>query len=287
MSRGHRRAPRRSSLRRIALVAAPLATCGLIGAGIALTEPVPEATVWPQASGSLLDAAIGLDGRDARLSRDAERAAEPPSPKSPAGAEGTEAASLPAVKRRLWTTAALDLRLKPREAALVRGEFPELRRIAVTGARARGYAQVIVKGQVRWVTAGYLAARKPEAPAALPIAGSPCPGTSSVESGLTANAIAVYRAVCNKFPQITSYGGYSAHGEHSSGRAVDVMTSDAALGDAIAEFLRAHAAELHLYDIIWRQRIWTQERGGEGWRAMSDRGSATANHYDHVHVSTY
>ena len=33
--------------------------------------------------------------------------------------------------------------------------------------------------------------------------------------------------------------------------------------------------------------IWSVERGGEGWRGMSDRGSTTANHYDHVHVTTY
>jgi len=25
----------------------------------------------------------------------------------------------------------------------------------------------------------------------------------------------------------------------------------------------------------------------EGWRLMPDRGSTTANHYDHVHVSVY
>ena len=65
------------------------------------------------------------------------------------------------------------------------------------------------------------------------------------------------------------------------------MTSDVALGTAIAEFLRANAAELNLYNVIWRQRIFTQERGGEGWRSMPSRGSATANHYDHVHVSVY
>ena len=65
------------------------------------------------------------------------------------------------------------------------------------------------------------------------------------------------------------------------------MVTDVGLGTAIAEFLRAHASELHLYDVIWRQHIWTPERGGEGWRYMSSRGSATANHYDHVHVSTY
>jgi hypothetical protein len=27
-------------------------------------------------------------------------------------------------------------------------------------------------------------------------------------------------------------------------------------------------------------------RASEGWRYMEDRGSTTANHYDHVHVST-
>ena len=65
----------------------------------------------------------------------------------------------------------------------------------------------------------------------------------------------VYRSVCHAFPQITSYGGWDNHGEHSSGRALDIMTSDVALGTAIAEFLRSHAAELHLYDILWRQDL--------------------------------
>jgi hypothetical protein len=59
------------------------------------------------------------------------------------------------------------------------------------------------------------------------------------------------------------------------------------LGWQVAEFLRAHAAEFNLYDVIYAQRIFTQERASEGWRAMSDRGSTTANHYDHVHVAVY
>jgi hypothetical protein len=93
--------------------------------------------------------------------------------------------------------------------------------------------------------------------------------------------------VCHAFPQITSYGGWDAHGEHASGRALDIMTSDVTLGTAIAEFLQTHSSELNLYDIIWRQHIWTPVRSGEGWRYMPSRGSATADHYDHVHVSTY
>ena len=50
---------------------------------------------------------------------------------------------------------------------------------------------------------------------------------------------------------------------------------------------RANYAALGIEYIIYSQRIWSVERGGEGWRAMSDRGSATANHYDHVHVTVY
>jgi hypothetical protein len=64
------------------------------------------------------------------------------------------------------------------------------------------------------------------------------------------------------------------------------MTSDKALGDQIAAYLQEHASELNLYDVIWYDRIWTPERASEGWRAYGDHGSATANHMDHVHVST-
>ena len=62
------------------------------------------------------------------------------------------------------------------------------------------------------------------------------------------------------------------------------MVSDSSTGQRLADYLYAHHAELDLFDIIWSQRIWTIERSGEGFRSMSDRGSATANHFDHVHI---
>jgi hypothetical protein len=105
--------------------------------------------------------------------------------------------------------------------------------------------------------------------------------------GLTANAVALYRAVCAAFPALSSYGGYDPHGEHADGRAIDFMVTDSSLGQAVADWVRANAAALHVYDVIWSQHIWTPERSSEGWRYMSDRGSATANHYDHVHVAVY
>jgi hypothetical protein len=97
--------------------------------------------------------------------------------------------------------------------------------------------------------------------------------------------VRMFRAVCNAFPELSTYGGYDAHGEHSSGRAVDFMVSDPALGQAVADWARAHASELDLFDVLWSQQIWTPVRSSEGWRSMPDRGSATANHFDHVHIS--
>jgi len=97
--------------------------------------------------------------------------------------------------------------------------------------------------------------------------------------------VRLFRGVCNAFPALSTYGGYDGHGEHSSGRAIDFMISDASLGQAVADWARAHASELNLFDVIWSQHIWTPVRSSEGWRSMSDRGSSTANHYDHVHIS--
>ena len=59
--------------------------------------------------------------------------------------------------------------------------------------------------------------------------------------------------------------------------------SDAGLGDAIAQYHIAHWDELGVEYIIWQQRYL--DSPGGGWSAMEDRGSTTANHYDHVHVN--
>jgi hypothetical protein len=73
-------------------------------------------------------------------------------------------------------------------------------------------------------------------------------------------------------PRSTSY--------HPSGRALDFMVGRAT-GDAIADYALANRARLGVIEVIWRQRI----NFGSGWRPMENRGSATANHFDHVHLS--
>jgi len=188
---------------------------------------------------------------------------------------------------RLWTTAPLNLWTSSSGSAVRVGLVAASRKVLVTGRRAGERAEIVVGGKSRWVTDAYLSEHKPvETPADPGLSMAPCPDPS-VENGLTSSAVSVYRSVCHAFPQITTYGGWDAHGEHASGRAIDIMTSDVALGTAIAEFLQAHASELHVYDILWRQRIWTPVRAAEGWRTFPSRGSATADHYDHVHVSVY
>jgi hypothetical protein len=214
----------------------------------------------------------------------------------------------PAVKDHLFRTANLNLWPAAAEKGKPLKVLQKGGKVAVTGVRRAGFAQILYDGQVRWVNADYLAhtmpvAPKPASPPAAPTPGSsasasgssastgggvtsaPCPDGSGTESGLTSSAVRLFRSACNAFPAFTSYGGWDAHGEHSSGKAIDFMTSDPALGQALADWARAHASELDLYDIIWQQHIWTPARSGEGWRAMPDRGSATANHFDHVHIS--
>ena len=73
-------------------------------------------------------------------------------------------------------------------------------------------------------------------------------------------------------------------GGHPSGLALDYMVmSNAALGDAIVEYHRAHWDELGVDYLIWQQRMLSSPGGS--WKAMENRGSATANHLDHVHVN--
>jgi hypothetical protein len=273
---------------RAALVAAPialLATGSAVTLGVLSSDPVASLPIAQEAA-----SIAGAAARAETTSRDESRLDSRKDRKAfEAVVERNKkvVATRSAVRKadnHLWTTEALNLWSGSGEHADKSGELKASKKVLVTGRQASGRVEVVVDGESRWVSEGYLSDEKPIA-AAAGLSMAPCPDPG-VESGLTDDAVYVYRSVCHAFPQITSYGGWDAHGEHSSGRALDIMTSDVELGSAIAEFLQSHASELNLYDILWRQQIWTPVRAGEGWRGMSSRGSATANHYDHVHVAT-
>ena len=100
--------------------------------------------------------------------------------------------------------------------------------------------------------------------------------------GLIPTAARLCSAVDSVF-HLGSIGGYRANGgEHSTGQAVDFMISSSSQGDAIAAWVQSHVGEFNVEYVIWRQRYWTP---GGSWELMEDRGSPTANHMDHVHVT--
>ncbi|HET8561208.1 MAG TPA: SH3 domain-containing protein [Marmoricola sp.] len=274
--------PRRRA--RLALLAAPLLTLGAVGAGVAATDaPAPERvpaadTSWAQAS---LSRPVAVASREARISRSSgDRVAE-------AGVVGRLHRAAPLeVTGHKWATVDLNVWLSADPGSRVVGLVNAGDKVAVTGRVLHGFAEISDHGDSRFVHVAYLSDHKPAPePAQMGLASTPCPGTESVVNGLVPAAIRAYEAVCHNFPQVTTYGGYSPRGEHANGHAVDAMISDPAVGYRIAEFLQAHAAELDIYDIIYRQHIWTPVRASEGWRLMPDRGSPTANHYDHVHFA--
>lgn len=105
--------------------------------------------------------------------------------------------------------------------------------------------------------------------------------------GLSEDAGRVFETVCALFPEIKVYGGFRAGDQdHGTGNAIDCMVyDDTATGDALAQWLIEHADELPIKYVIWQQRIWQNVDGLRMWVGMEDRGSPTANHYDHVHIS--
>ncbi|MBX5486344.1 hypothetical protein [Mycolicibacterium hassiacum] len=131
--------------------------------------------------------------------------------------------------------------------------------------------------------------------AAAPVARPIVPATLSPgvaeEDGLQVDTIRVARAVSAEFPEILSIGGVRSDPLkwHPHGLAIDVMIPGArsaagiALGDSVLHYVMANAERFGVHHVIWRQTIYKPDGSA---RRMADRGSDTANHYDHVHVAT-
>ena len=153
--------------------------------------------------------------------------------------------------------------------------------VAITGKTHGRWAEIMHNGLPRWVMAQ-------DVVKVMPLGTLPCASGSGMEAGLQPDTIKVHRAVCALFPQVTRYLGTGGGGEHRTGRAVDIMVyGDTGVGNEIAAFAQKNWRALGISQVIWQQHIWTVQRAGDGWRPMPDRGSATANHLNHVHVTTF
>ncbi|MFV0428707.1 MAG: SH3 domain-containing protein [Arachnia sp.] len=219
----------------------------------------------------------GVDASPVETAADTEVGTQPTVESTPAE---------PLSARTQYVTTGLRLRAGPGTDAVILGTLALGTPVTSIGEAANGWQQVTVEDRQGFVSADYLSDTAPATPPPAPASSSypACRTGSAVESGLTARAITLHRAVCSTFSTPVGYGGYRAgSGEHGTGRAVDIMVSGAN-GREIAAWLRANAGTLGVIEIIYEQKIWTLQRSGEGWRAMANRGSATANHYDHIHV---
>jgi hypothetical protein len=210
-----------------------------------------------------------------------------------------KAVALPAQLRPEWTTARVNVWSAPGDHSRLLAVLAPEAKVRGTGTVRGGWAQIEWKNRTAWVRTAYLAKSKSKSkskatafaatgtvkPADGP-RGAPCPDGSGVEVGLQPNTVRLYRAVCAAFPAVTTWGGRSGSGDHGAGKALDIM-STGALRDSIADWVRAHASDFGVSVVIRAQHIWTVQRSSEGWRLMPDRGSPTANHFDHVHVSVY
>jgi hypothetical protein len=278
---GHHRKPTPWALRRRRLRAPA-------GFALALCTAIPIT-----ASAAMTPADQGLTSTAARSAAEAARTdmlaasrsrdgLDPPVPRPVTAAD-------PVVRLRpRWTTTRLNVLSSPREGSRLLTVLDTGAKVRVTGTVRGLLAQIAWKDRTAWVRKAYLARTKPTvtAPPA-GVSGAPCPDGSAVETGLQPNTVKLYRAVCAAFPAVTSWGGMSGSGgDHGAGKALDIM-STGSLRDAIADYVRAHASEFGVSYVIRAQHIWSVQRSSEGWRLMPDRGSATANHYDHVHVSLY
>ncbi|MDO5534782.1 MAG: SH3 domain-containing protein, partial [Propionibacteriaceae bacterium] len=155
--------------------------------------------------------------------------------------------------------------------------------------------QVIHDGAPRWVFKAYTSDRAPQEKVEAP----KTPLTHKVSlpgyDRLRPNAKRAVQHVLDNYPRIRTIGGWRSSSNYSSdhpnGRAIDVMIpswsqqENIDYGWQIARDFAANAGQHKVSYIIWRQQIWNAAYPQRGWRWMEDRGSSTANHYDHVHVS--
>ncbi|WOP19060.1 SH3 domain-containing protein [Raineyella sp. LH-20] len=199
----------------------------------------------------------------------------------------------------MYATTSVNVRTGPSTGYSVVTTLERGQQIATTGKTSNGWTEVVWQGAARWMSSQYLSTSNPgPSNAVQPVSdgsviASALPGSVGL-SGTIPGVKKVINLVETNWPVVGPYYGVRVEpgSDHNDGHAVDCMIpnwsgANKAVGDAIAAYLQAHARELNINYIIWRQHIWSVARSSEGWRPMADRGSTTANHYDHVHVSVY
>ena len=148
-----------------------------------------------------------------------------------------------------------------------------------------------VAWQPQIVSAAASSSAAPSAQLAAAVRRALPPGVCS-ERGLQVQTILAERAISKKFPEIKEMSGVRPDGMkwHPNGLAIDVMIPNwdtpagRALGDRIVDYVFGNADRFGLEYVIWQQ---TYRPASGTPHLMENRGSPDANHYTHVHISSY
>ena len=201
-----------------------------------------------------------------------------------------------------YAQSTLTVRAQASKDAAELGSIKEGDKVSITDKVESGFRQIAYDGKVGYVSDAQLGASAPVKDTATPAAKTTTKAAATTTAaaatydgsteytgksvlGLKPRAMVVYNAVTAKW-SFTSIGGYRANSlsNHQFGGAIDFMTfSDSAKGWQVANYVTANADAFKIDHVIFEQKIWTPYK--PYWRPMADRGSITANHYDHVHVS--
>jgi hypothetical protein len=131
-----------------------------------------------------------------------------------------------------------------------------------------------------------------DAPRAARSARQALPAGVCDERGLQVQTIRADRASSKRFPEIKEMSGVRPDSMkwHPNGLAIDVIIPNwdtpagRALGDRIVDYVFQNADRFGLEYVIWQQ---TYRPASGSPHLMENRGSPDANHYTHVHISSY
>ncbi|MDN5996799.1 SH3 domain-containing protein [Acidipropionibacterium jensenii] len=279
---------------------------------MAAVHPVRVGAATLASAGLIVSGAQLLTANQALASQTAPTALRMPASPAPAAMPSpwmptTPLPSASAKATLVYATTDVRVRASATTASAIVGVLPRGGHVGTRGASVNGWTPVNYQGTNAWISSDYLSRTKPatstgsNGSSGSGSSGSSTPTSSwaaltangsSGLSGLRPSAKGIVNRTITAFPQIRTIYGIRADSmaDHPSGHAVDLMlprgSRDAGLGQQIAAYFRAHAQELGVQYIMYNKQIWNISRDSEGWRAVADRGSETANHMDHVHITT-
>lgn len=193
----------------------------------------------------------------------------------------------------LQTNANLNLRSGPSTNDQILLTMPRGSTVSVVTSQPSGaWYQVKYGSRTGWAHGNYLFAPNATDTGSGDNNGGGTSSTVRVGGGpVVAHAQRFVNDACGRHGCPYELGTRNGH-DPSRTRAVDMMMAryntvaggaERTRGDQIASFAIDNERSYKLYYVIWRQRINSAD--GRGWRGMSNRGSNTQNHQDHVHVA--